>query len=263
MFCFRFFRNYLLTSELDFSEKRRIRRPTGSAAKLSEKNSLRNVTSRLSTSVKKEAQDRSDLAPAPSTNRFKVRARKRPGVLAASATSSDVAVSSTKESKKDKDGYKIVCYYTNWSQYRVKIGKFLPEDIPSDLCTHIIFAFGWLKKGKLSSFESNDETKDGKIGLYSRIIALKKSNPNLKILLAIGGWSFGTQKFKEMSGTRYARQTFIYSAIPYLRQRGFDGKSSLHCHCTWLLLFILNLQVLILIGNTRKEVMTRRTSFCC
>jgi hypothetical protein len=49
-----------------------------------------------------------------------------------------------------------------------------------------------------------------------------------QILLAIGGWSFGTQKFKEMSGTRYARQTFIYSAIPYLRQRGFDGKSIIH-----------------------------------
>jgi len=23
----------------------------------------------------------------------------------------------------------LVCYYTNWSQYRTKIGKFLPEDI--------------------------------------------------------------------------------------------------------------------------------------
>lgn len=205
--------------------KRRIRRPTGSAlAKLTEKNaSLRNITRTSSSSSSlKKAQDRSDLVSAPSTNRFNVRGRKRPGALAASS-STDVAVSSTKENKKDKDGYKIVCYYTNWSQYRVKIGKFLPEDIPADLCTHIIFAFGWLKKGRLSSFESNDETKDGKVGLYSRIIGLKKANPNLKILLAIGGWSFGTQKFKEMSGTRYARQTFIYSAIPYLRQRGFDG----------------------------------------
>lgn len=46
----------------------------------------------------------------------------------------------------------------------------------------------------------------------------------MQVLLAIGGWSFGTQKFKEMSVSRYARQTFIYSAIPYLRTRGFDGK---------------------------------------
>jgi chitinase len=62
----------------------------------------------------------------------------------------------------------------------------MPEDIQPDLCTHIIFAFGWLKKGKLSSFESNDETKDGKTGLYDRINNLKKANPKLKTLLAIG-----------------------------------------------------------------------------
>lgn len=141
---------------------------------------LRNVTRSRDTSstLKKTAQDRVDLSPAPSTNRFKVRQRKPSTALATSA-SSDNAVSSA--SSKDKDGYKIVCYYTNWSQYRVKIGKFLPEDIPADLCTHIIFAFGWLKKGKLSSFESNDETKDGKVGLYDRIMKLKKSNSSLKV----------------------------------------------------------------------------------
>lgn len=92
----------------------------------------------------------------------------------------------------------IVCYYTNWSQYRQKHGKFLPEDIEPDLCTHIIFAFGWLKKGKLSSFESNDETKDGKVGLYERIMALKKANPKLKILLAIGKLIFRPRVLGEL-----------------------------------------------------------------
>lgn len=186
-------------NDLNLSEKRRIRRPTGSSViKVSEKpsekpsaklSSLRNIT-RLSrpTSLVKKAEDRSDLAAAPSTNKFNVRSRKRPGALASSA-STEVKVSKValKESKKDKPkegdkDYKVVCYYTNWSQYRVKIGKFMPEDIPADLCTHIIFAFGWLKKGKLSSFESNDETKDGKIGLYARIIGLKKANPELKVM---------------------------------------------------------------------------------
>lgn len=62
----------------------------------------------------------------------------------------------------------------------------MPEDIDADLCTHIIFAFGWLKKGKLSSFESNDETKNDKKGLYEKINDLKSKNSNLKTLLAIG-----------------------------------------------------------------------------
>lgn len=172
---------------IKYVEKRRIRRPTSSAlvrnSEKSEKSSspLRNVTRSRDTSsiLKKTAQDRVDLSPAPSTNRFKVRSRKPSSVLATSASSKNNAVSSA--TSKDKDGYKVVCYYTNWSQYRVKIGKFVPEDIPADLCTHVIFAFGWLKKGKLSSFESNDETKDGKVGLYERMISLKKSNPSLKV----------------------------------------------------------------------------------
>lgn len=75
----------------------------------------------------------------------------------------------------------------------------------------------------MSSFESNDETKDGVPGYYAKVVGLKKTNPKLKVLLAIGGWSFGTQKFKDMAASRYARQTFIYSAINFLRKRGFDG----------------------------------------
>ena len=80
------------------------------------------------------------------------------------------------------------------SQYRPKAGKFVPEDIQPDLCTHIIFAFGWIKKGKISSLEANDETKDGKTGLYERIMDLKKVNPSLKILLAIGKSFFSLLK---------------------------------------------------------------------
>ncbi|KAK3917613.1 putative chitinase 10, partial [Frankliniella fusca] len=176
-----------------------------------------------------------DQEPSASVNRFKVRSRLNAAAAgaagaAAGAGAAGAVVAASRKSATvssaaapDSSGYKVVCYYTNWSQYRPKVGKFTPEDIEADLCTHVIFAFGWLKKGKLSSFESNDETKDGKLGLYERIMALKKANPKLKVLLAIGGWSFGTQKFKDMSKSRYARQTFIYSAIPFLRARNFDG----------------------------------------
>lgn len=41
--------------------------------------------------------------------------------------------------KDDGNGKKLVCYYTNWSQYRPKEGRFVPEDIDPFLCTHLIY----------------------------------------------------------------------------------------------------------------------------
>eukprot|EP00090_Calanus_glacialis_P000625 TRINITY_DN1040_c0_g1_i1.p1 TRINITY_DN1040_c0_g1~~TRINITY_DN1040_c0_g1_i1.p1 ORF type:complete len:1056 (-),score=204.14 TRINITY_DN1040_c0_g1_i1:2491-5658(-) len=145
-----------------------------------------------------------------------------PDRFSTSSSSSSNSINSISSSPKDSQ-YKLVCYYTNWSQYRPKIGKFLPEDIDPFMCTHIIFAFGWLKNGKLASFEENDETGGGKVGLYDRVVKLKSKNPNLKVLLAIGGWSFGTAKFKEVAKSRFSRQTFVFSAVKFLRENNFDG----------------------------------------
>ncbi|XP_064081441.1 probable chitinase 10 [Macrobrachium nipponense] len=157
---------------------------------------------------------------ASSGDRVRLRPRIRPaaGPNQSSRESNAVGV----KNSGDPD-YKVVCYYTNWSQYRPKVGKFLPEHIDPFLCTHIIYAFGWMKKGRLSSLEANDESKDGKTGFYEQINGLKSQNPKLKVLLALGGWSFGTKRFKDMSATRYTRQTFIFSAIPFLRKHKFDG----------------------------------------
>ena len=144
-----------------------------------------------------------------------------PDRFRANPSSSSNSINSISSSR--NDGYKLVCYYTNWSQYRPTIGKFLPEYIDPFMCTHLIFAFGWLKNGKLSTFEENDDTVGGKVGLYDRVVGLKAKNPNLKVLLAIGGWSFGTAKFKEVAKTRFSRQTFVFSAVDFLREHNFDG----------------------------------------
>lgn len=122
-----------------------------------------------------------------------------------------------------REGKLLVCYYTNWSQYRPKEGKYVPEDIDPHLCTHVIVAFGWMKKNRLAPFDGSDESKDGKKGLYERVTSLKLANPNLKVLIAVGGWSFGTERFKTMSANRYNRQLFIFSALEFLRERNFDG----------------------------------------
>lgn len=123
----------------------------------------------------------------------------------------------------NNNGKLLVCYYTNWSQYRPKEGKYVPEDIDPHLCTHVIVAFGWMKKNRLAPFDASDESKDGKKGLYERVTSLKLANPNLKVLIAVGGWSFGTERFKTMAANRYNRQLFIFSALEFLRERNFDG----------------------------------------
>ncbi|QQP56989.1 Uncharacterized protein FKW44_001837 [Caligus rogercresseyi] len=170
-------------------------------------------------SPRRESDD-SDDGDEPKRSRGSFRSR---GGLSSKSSSSRKSPLAPKLSSPNDDGYKIVCYYTNWSQYRPKKGQFLPEDIDPHICTHVIFAFGWIKNGKLTSFETNDVSTDGKIGLYDRVVGLKARNPKLKVILAIGGWSFGTSKFKKMAETRFSRQTFIFSAISFLRKHDFDG----------------------------------------
>uniref|UniRef100_A0A8D2L054 Acidic mammalian chitinase n=1 Tax=Varanus komodoensis TaxID=61221 RepID=A0A8D2L054_VARKO len=114
--------------------------------------------------------------------------------------------------------YKLVCYYTNWSQYRPEPAKFFPNNIDPNLCTHLIYAFATMSGNKIAPYEWNDESR-----LFPEFQALKKSNPNLVTLLAIGGWNFGTQKFTEMVATAANRKIFIDSVIIYLCKFGFDG----------------------------------------
>ena len=53
--------------------------------------------------------------------------------------------------------YLRVCYHTNWSQYRHGHGKFLPENIPIHLCSHVVYAFASMEGNRLKPFEWNDD----------------------------------------------------------------------------------------------------------
>lgn len=173
--------------------RRRLRRPANGSDESAASDSTpvarsTRVTAKKATNRSTDvAQKRIDQDTSSSTiavTRSRTRPKSKLRSSASAASSVLVASGSSLKSKKTKtdDGSKkIVCYYTNWSQYRTKVGKFVPEDVPADLCTHVIFAFGWLKKGKLSSYETNDETKDNVPGLYDRIMSLKKANSKLKV----------------------------------------------------------------------------------
>uniref|UniRef100_A0A2K5P7G0 Chitotriosidase-1 n=1 Tax=Cercocebus atys TaxID=9531 RepID=A0A2K5P7G0_CERAT len=93
---------------------------------------------------------------------------------------------------------KLVCYFTNWAQYRQGEARFLPKDVDPSLCTHLIYAFAGMTNHQLSTIEWNDET------LYQEFNGRKKM-------------------FTDMVATANNRQTFVNSAIRFLRKYGFDG----------------------------------------
>lgn len=115
-----------------------------------------------------------------------------------------------------------VCYYTNWSQYRLNGGKYLPEHINATLCTHIAIAFAKMTD-ILGPYEWNDESTQSRSGTFEQIVDLKKTNPDLKILLSIGGWNAHSLPFDEVLKSPYKTQKFAKQAAYYIRSQGMDG----------------------------------------
>lgn len=46
---------------------------------------------------------------------------------------------------------------------------------------------------------------------------------HFQILLAIGGWAFGSTPFKELTSNTFRMNQFVYEAIDFLREYKFDG----------------------------------------
>ncbi|KAK4878741.1 hypothetical protein RN001_011247 [Aquatica leii] len=95
------------------------------------------------------------------------------------------------------------------------------SEINASLYTILIYAFAQLNdNGTLKSLDPwADITKEG----YLKFNALKNTNPTLKTLLGIGGWSEGSERFSAMVRTKKTRRVFIQSVLEFLKTYGFDG----------------------------------------
>ena len=94
----------------------------------------------------------------------------------------------------------MVCYYGSWAVYRPGQGMFDVENIDPFLCTHIIYGFAGLGSDDtiISLDPYNDLYEDYGLGAFLRFTKLKKKNPALKAMIAIGGWNEGSTKYSKV-----------------------------------------------------------------
>lgn len=84
--------------------------------------------------------------------------------------------------------------------------------------THINYAFANLDAWGNVYFTYGQQD----INIINQLKALKSSNPNLKIILAIGGWTW-SDHFSTVAGDAGRRANFVNTAWSLVNQHGLDG----------------------------------------
>ena len=82
--------------------------------------------------------------------------------------------------------------------------------------THINYAFANIVDGNAKFELDIDSSK------IASLIALKKKNPDLKVLYSVGGWVWSDQ-FSHVAAYQSAREKFAISCVQLMKKHGFDG----------------------------------------
>ena len=88
------------------------------------------------------------------------------------------------------------------------------------MCTHLIYSFAGLEGNKIVSLDSELDIEQGG---YKEALALKEQNPDLKVMIAIGGWNEGVKRYSKMASTKANRAEFVESVVEFIKEHGFDG----------------------------------------
>jgi chitinase len=102
----------------------------------------------------------------------------------------------------------IIAYYMGDGN---DIAKYKTEKL-----THIIFSFLHLKGNNLAVDSSKDSLA------ITKLVALKKTNPNLKIIISLGGWG-GCKTCSAVFNTETGRKEFAQSVLKLFKEYNVDG----------------------------------------
>lgn len=109
---------------------------------------------------------------------------------------------------------RIIGYYAAWASY---LG-FYPNQIDASKLTHINYAFANISSD-LKITLGYPDVDPANIKLLN---SLKQTNPNLKTLISVGGWSW-SGKFSDVALSDASRTVFADSCVAFITQYGFDG----------------------------------------
>ena len=116
--------------------------------------------------------------------------------------------SSLKKADKGRPPLAVIAYYAGQA---AQVDSFAAEKV-----THIIFSFCHLKGNQLNVDNARDTLT------IERLVALKKRNPQLKVLLSLGGWG-GCETCSDVFASEKGRQEFSKSVKGLLDHFNADG----------------------------------------
>ncbi|MDF2909081.1 MAG: glycoside hydrolase family 18 [Herbinix sp.] len=109
---------------------------------------------------------------------------------------------------------KVIGYYAAWAAY----SGFTPDKIDVSKLTHINYAFANIG----SDYKITLGYPDVDPANLTKLVTLKRSNPNLKLLIAVGGWSWSA-RFSDAALTDASRTVFADSCVDFIVKYGMDG----------------------------------------
>lgn len=95
-------------------------------------------------------------------------------------------------------------------------GILQPDEIDAQKLTRINYAFANLQDGRIVEGYSNDARN------FATLVALKRKNPALSVLVSVGGWLW-SGNFSDMALSSQSRHLFIDSVMDFVDRHQLDG----------------------------------------
>lgn len=107
----------------------------------------------------------------------------------------------------------VVGYYASWAP---GLG-YTPDKVPAERFTQLNYAFAKIQDGRAAL---GDPARDAQT--LRELTALRRRNPDLKIVLSIGGWDESAY-FSDAAASASSRTAFAQSCLDLLTVHGLDG----------------------------------------